>query len=817
MRKLNPVSFAVSICLATCGTSAIADTNDEQQKIVITGSHIKRIDNESSSPLIVLEQEDIIRSGASTLAGLLETTVLNSGGALNNQQTSGFTPGAASYNLRGLRSDRTLVLVDGRRLASYPFGQNGSVAFVDLNMIPLAEIESVEILKDGASAVYGSDAISGVVNVITKRSYNGSEIKFKTVQTEYDYQGNSLSYLGGFSDENNDLVIVAEIQDYDALTGTDFEGAGTLEASEASPFSYPGSYLTVDNGELVFAPALGCERAEDSTLYFVDVSGDLCVNDWAADRQLLPENQRKALSVKWTRFIGENSLYAGLSASQIDTTSDVPFGYLENSFYYAEDHAFNPVGEEMVYYRGFSEVGLQSIETEAKNTNLVVGLEGLLGEYDFDINISHSLTKVNELYADGWVHLDDATAFFDSINNGEVNPFQMLTQDQISGLTSQFAHNGKSYQTAISGKLSGELTELEHGTVFFASGIELRKEFIEDTSDQAILDNEVVGLGSSAAKGDRNVSAIFGEFIVPAAENMELNLALRYDNYDDFGSSVNPKVSMNYKPADSFLIRASFGTGFRAPNLFELYTDEVAGSVGNLPFIQVANPDLDAETSESFNLGFVFDIDERFMASFDFWQIEVEDMITNLGVNTILTATDENDDLLYSDLIVRNPDDSIAYIIDPFLNLDSQKSQGIDITAKLALTDLLELKINASHINEMEQVNAALNESTNLEGSYLFPENRLSANLIWKTNQFTHTLTAYYIGEHGNEAFNMESYNRFDYQVSFEAENHLINVMIGNLTDEGAPTNRLGQWPYYEQRMYSPLRRNVSFTWTYQY
>ena len=819
MRKLNPVSFAVSICLAANGLPAIAkESNEEQQKIIITGSHIKRIENESSSPLVVLEQEDIARSGATTLAGLLETTVLNSGGALNNQQTSGFTPGAASYNLRGLRSDRTLVLVDGRRLASYPFGQNGSVAFFDLNMIPLAEIESVEILKDGASAVYGSDAISGVVNVITKRSFNGSEVKFKTLQTETDYQGNSLSYLGGFSDSNNDLVVVAEIQDYDALRGQDFQGAATLNASEANVFSFPGSYLTQQpSGDLLFTPAPNCARSESAATYFENVAGDVCVNDWAADRQLLPENQRSAISAKWTHFLGEYSLYTGLSISKIETVSDVPFGQLGNSFFYNATETFNPLDEAMVFYRGFSEIGLQTIETEANNTNFVIGLEGLLGEYDFDINLSHSLTKVDELYADGWVHQDDAAAFYTAIENREINPFDVLSAEQISALTSQFAHNGKSYQTAISAKLSGEIAELEHGPIYFASGLELRQEFIRDTSDQAILDSEVVGLGSSSAEGDRDISAVFGEFIIPAGENLEFNAALRIDNYSDFGSSVNPKLSMSYKPTESVLLRASYGTGFRAPNLFELYTDEVSGSVGNFPFIQVANPDLEAETSESFNIGLVFDINEQFMASFDLWQIEVEDMITNLGVNTILTATDENDELIYSDLIITNPDDSIAYIIDPFLNLDSQKSQGIDITARLAFTDVLELKLNASHIAKLEQVNTAIGQSRDLEGTYLFPENRISANLIWQTNDFTHTLSAYYFDEHGSEDFMIDSYSRFDYQVSFAMDSHLFNVMIGNLADDLAPTNRLGPWPYYEQRMYSPIGRNVSLTWTYQY
>ena len=817
MRKLSPVTFAVSLCLGVNGLTAIAsEQNEDQQKIIITGSHIKRIEQESASPIVTLSKDDIARSGATTLSGLLETTVLHNGGALNNQQTGGFTPGAASYNLRGLRSDRTLVLVDGRRLASYPFGQNGSVAFVDLNSIPLGEVESVEILKDGASAAYGSDAISGVVNVITRRSFEGHQTKVKVQQSDSDYEGKFVSYVGGFSDENNDLVLVAEYQDYTALLGKDFVPGSQLTISDASAYSFPGTYITQDaNSNLVATPAPGCSRSENADEFFVDVAGTVCLNDWAGDRQLIPENERKSLAAKWSRYISDSTVYSSISFNQIDTKSDVPFGFVSSDFFIAQDNQFNPINQDMLYLRGFSEVGLQTIETEAQNINFVVGMEGLISEYDFDISLSHSLTKVDEIYADGWMHQDSATALVQAINNGEINPFQPLTAEQIGGYTSQFNHNGESDQTSLIGRLSGEITELESGIVYFASGVEFRKESIEDTSDQAIIDGDVVGLGSSSAKGDRNVSALFGEVIVPITEEIELNAAVRFDDYSDFGSSVNPKISMKYRPSELVLLRASYGAGFRAPNLFELYTDEVTGSVGDVPFIQVANADLEAETSESFNFGIVFDIDERFMASFDFWKIDVEDMITNLGVQAILTEVDENDNLVYSDFIVRNPDDSIAYVIDPFLNLDSQMAQGVDFAARLSFTKNAELQINISHLAELTQTTRSSGVEQNLEGTYLFPENRFNANLILGTDNFKHVLSGYYTAEHGNENFSVDGYFKADYQLTYTYGDHQFNLMVANLFDEEPPINELGQWPYFEQRMYSPLGRNFSLTWTY--
>ncbi|TQV88616.1 TonB-dependent receptor plug domain-containing protein [Aliikangiella coralliicola] len=819
MRKFHPVSFAVSVCISATSFSTYAEmTQDDQQKIIITGSHVKRIDNESSSPLVIISKDEIARSGATTLADLLQTTVYSNGASLNNQQTGGFTPGAASYNLRGLRTDRTLVLVDGRRLPSYPFGQDGNIAFVDLNIIPLAEVESVEILKDGASAVYGSDAISGVVNVITKREHKGSEIAVKTTQSDSNYNGNFISYLGGFSGDSNDLIVIAELQDYQALLGEDLDESSRLQLGDLSSFSFPGTYITSDaNSNLLATAAENCERTENAAGFLNNVQGQVCVNDWAKLRQLIPENQRASVSVKWNQYFGDSTFYAGISANQIETSSDVPFGLVGGDFFIAANSAINPLTEDMFYRRGFSELGLQTIETESRNYRFVAGIEGFISDFDYDVALSHGLTEVKEVYSKGWMSVTDRDALFAAVNNGEINPFNPLSQQQIDNYTSQFNHDGRSYHSSVSGNLSGELAELESGTLYFASGIEFRREFIRDSSDQAIIDGNVVGLGNSSARGDRDISALFAEFIIPATEELELNLAVRYDDYSDFGSSVNPKVSFSYAPNETLLVRASWGTGFRAPNLFELHTDQVSGSAGTIPFVTQGNPDLDAETSESFNLGIVFDIDERFMASFDLWQIDVEDIITNLGVNTILNAVDESGNLIYENLITFNPDNSIAFVTDPFLNIDSQKAQGIDITSRLSLSQSVELQMSVTHLLKLQQDNKALNSRTELDGEYLFPENRFNASLIWDQGDFEHVLSAYYTGSHGTETTEVEDFTKLDYRLNYQYHEHAFTLMVSNLADEEPPVSGFGQWPYFEQRMYSPLGRTYSLQWTYAF
>ena len=819
MQKLHSVSLAVSICLSVTSLPIVAEESAaDQQRIVITGSHIKRLEQESSSPLTLISSDDIARSGAGSLVELLQATVFSSGASLNNQQTGGFTPGAASYNLRGLRTDRTLVLVDGHRLPSYPFGQDGNIAFVDLNTIPLAEIDSIEILTDGASAVYGSDAIAGVVNIKTKKEYSNNNLSIKALTSSGNYRDTSVSLLTGFAKDTSDFIFVAEFQDIQPMLGEDLKLASSLLDNDLSIYSFPGSYLTLDaNSEFTAAPAANCGRSVSADTFFVDVSGDFCINDWAGERQIIPQNQRAAISLKWNHYFGDTSLLTGLSVNQVETDSDVPFGLLGGDFFVPAADDNNPLGEDMIFYRGFDEIGLPKISTKAQNYRANIGVEGFIGSFDYSLVMSHALTKIDEVYADGWVHANDRDSLFNSINDGEVNPFVALSHQQITDLTSSFKHRGESKQTSVSFNLSGELVEWESGTVYLATGAELRKESISDTSDQAIIDGEVVGLGSSAAKGDRDIGALFAELIVPASEDFEINLAVRYDDYSDFGSSVNPKLSMSYTPLDSLLLRTSWGTGFRAPNLFELHSDQVTGSVGTIPFIKVANPDLEAETSESFNFGVVFDINERFMASFDYWQIEVEDIITNLGVGTILTAQDVNGDLIYQDLISFNPDNSIAQVTDPFLNLDEQKAQGIDLATSLAFTEEWTLKVNASHMLKLEQVNTALDSKTELDGEYLYPRNRVNASLIYKTGSFGHAITAYYLGSHGEELLKTDSYTKFDYQLSYTNQAHTVRFTVANIADEEPPRFDLLSWPYYEQRMYSPLGRTYSLEWRYAF
>lgn len=819
MFNKTPLSLAIGFCLSATPFSAFAEeAKPEDLRIIITGSHIKRIDQEAASPLAIISNADIERTSATNLGELLQSTVYSNGSSLNNQQTGGFSVGASNYNLRGLRSDRTLVLVDGKRLPGYPFAQDGNVAFTDLNIVPLAEIERIEILKDGASATYGSDAIAGVVNIITRRDYDSSEIKIKTAGVQDgDYRGNFISFVEGVSHKDTEVVFIGEFQHNKALTGSFSDETDTLDDDEVSSFSFPGTYFTLDqNSNLVGTPAPGCERIIDAVPLGA-ASGEACGFDWASQRQVIPENHRIALSLKVTQDLGESTFLTDITFNLTETDSDVPFGLTGNDFFVDSTSAFNPIGEAMIFRRGFSEIGLQNINTEARTIRALFGFNGLISDYDYEVTLSHGRTDVDERFNKGWMHQSDRDALFLAINNEEINPFEPLSSAQIDQYTSNFSSDGKSYQTQLSAALSGEIMELDAGPVFMATGVEFRNEFVRSDSDQEILDGEVVGLGSAFAEGERDISALFAEFIVPATNDLELNLSLRYDDYSDFGSEVNPKLSLRYAANEEMVFRASWGTGFRAPNLFELNSGDIIGTVGSIPVISTGNAELEAETSESYNVGFVYDDNKQFSASIDFWSIDVEDMITNLGLFTILNATDEQGNLVYQDLITLNPDNSIAFVTDPFINIDQQNTNGIDLSAKWKITGDLTWSINASQVSKIEQNNVALNEKNDLAGEYLFPKNRINSNILWRTGDFNHAFSIYNLASHGTDDNQVDSYTKVDYQLNYQLDSHTITFNIDNLFDEEAPSNRPSSWPYYEQRMYTPFGRKFSLQWRYVY
>jgi iron complex outermembrane receptor protein len=810
-------------------TYIIDEKKNENTKITVTGSHIKQAEQITSSPLSIITQEDIQRSGAASLWSLLQVNVLNNGASQNNQLTNGLSLGSSSFNLRGLRSDRTLILIDGKRLPHYPFGNNGTTAFVDLNSIALSEIESIEILKDGASAVYGSDAISGVINIKTKQTIKQPKLQLTTTQSKSNYSKNTIALMNGVNTDTIDTAFIIEYQETKALLGKDTLYASQLKINELSEYSFPGTYFLIDeNNQLNGVAPDGCQRivpSEDLN----DFSGDACAFDWAGERQLIPENERLSLSLKMTQYLGIHTLYSGLSYSQITTHSDIASRMSTIDLLINADHPFTPKKQPMYLSRGLSELGLREIETHARNVKLTLGLNGVLNEYDYDITFQRAESMINEAFNHGWMSRSQEKSLHKAFKNKKINPFIALTENLIDEFTTELLRIGRSTQNSFSMSLSGELMSFEEDAIYFATGIDFREESIEDWSDDLILSGEILGLSSSSALGDRKITSLFSEFIVPLRHDLELNIAARYDEYNDFGSSVNPKVSIRYTPISNLTLRSSWGTGFRAPNLFELYTDEIDGTLGDIDFVKRGNQGLTEEESESFNIGMAWNFQKELFLSFDYWSITIDNMITSLGVNTIIQSSNDGS-LVYEEYITRDEFDEIESIHDPLLNLAQQKATGIDLNIHYEITQTFNWKLQIAYLVKLEQKNQIINEIISLDGAPVYPKLKLNTQLIWKGDYFSTDLNVYYIGKHNVGDANQSSevqqvvrdngsvkaFINLDYAIYYQDEDYRLTLRVNNLLDVEPETSTFySKWPYFAQTLYSPLGRTLTLQFDY--
>ncbi|MCO7224009.1 TonB-dependent receptor [Pleionea sp. CnH1-48] len=812
------VSGALPLALSLTSLLTVAPVNAEEEsdRIVITGSHIKRIDQEGAHPITVIDRDYIDGSGATSTFELLQLSAFNGGGTFNEQSTQGFTPGSAAFDLRGLGPDKTLVLVNGRRLPIHPFGSAGATPFVDINTIPVAMIQRIEILKDGASAAYGSDAIAGVVNIITYKGFKETKVSALVGDTS-DGGGaeQRVSFTTGASGEDYELGVAVEVSHRDEILGGDRDYASTLLGTvrdERNAYSFPGTYNFFDaNFNIIRIEAQqGCPAGSVRQSPYAGITGTECSYDFAPNAQLSPETDKANIAVNFNKEFGEMTFGVEYYYSSLKTTSTGFFTSATPSadFIILTSNQFNPFNEIITYSRRLTELGDPTIETTNDSHNFQLSLEGLVGDFDWKTRAYYVVSNVDNEYAKGWVKRDDFTAFVNSVQNGDINIFERLSDTQINSLQSSFLQEGKSDVLAGDVSFSGPLMDLEQGPVWIATGFEAKQEEFYDRSDADILNDNVVGLGSSAAEGERDTWAVYAELAIPLTEDLELSLAGRHDNYDDFGSTTNPKVGIRYNPSDEFLFRASWGTGFRAPGLHQLHSGEVTGTSGGVPFITVGNPNLEAEESESLSVGFVIEPSENLALSLDFWAIEADNLITRLGVNTITTARDANGNLIFADLI-----DANGVVHNNFFNVAGLEADGIDLNIKTSFdTELGKISwVNdISYVSNLKREPYAGAGLIDIIGNDSNPELRANSFVKLAHGDWNHALVAKYVGAHAEGQFEVKAYTAFDYQIgyNFNPSSH-VAFGIKNIANEEPPADIFALWPNYNNRLYNPQGRFI--------
>ncbi|MDX1626252.1 MAG: TonB-dependent receptor, partial [Wenzhouxiangellaceae bacterium] len=738
----NPLAAAIHYALGAsmvaglAATAAPALAQDEEDaadldRVSVTGSRIKRTDIEGAVPVTVIDREEIEFSGKTSVADLLRETPFNSAGSFRPQSGSS-AQSFAGISLRALGSGRTLVLVDGRRTPVAP--NVGSAQ--DLNAIPLAAVERIEILKDGASAVYGSDAIGGVINIITRKDFTGAE--FTVGISEPEREGGATeeaSALFGVSGDRGSIMVGASYNERDIVFARDRPWSRGGASIFSNNFLTSGfSFLFGEGPNGAPGNVAGCEGpgfSLSSGFCFYDFT--LVSADEAAIRnESLFTRSRYEINDDWTVYMNAEVsrptsfgryapvpsspwLVGGFGAIRLlpgdpnHPATPPGMGGLNPLW-----ETYQGVADDIVLLtHRFAANGPRDTSTDAQLYDVDVGFQGRLGQFDVEFGARRTESQYTEV---GRNYIVSALAQpqIDAGNYNIYDPFS-ASQDVLQSFTATIGRDANYLSKEFHGTISTDLFDMEHGAVAAAAGFEYREEDYKDIYDDLQANGNITGSAGNSASGGRDVTAVFGEVLVPLLENLEVTGALRWDDYSDFGDEVSPKVAVRYQPLDELTLRASWGEGFRAPplNILSARPSFSADSVldpqtcvafGQPPGCEtqitgfvIANPNLGAEQSEQIGIGGAFEPFEWLSGSVDWYQIEIEDRVAGIGAQQIincLSGASQNCPPGLSQLdpnatppvpgaglgVARNPQTGqIVYLQRGFASLGTIETEGFDI------------------------------------------------------------------------------------------------------------------------------------------
>lgn len=787
--KFSAVGAAVLLAVAA---SAQAQAPTQMERVEVTGSSIKRVDSESALPVTVVTKEDIRRSGvASTEALLASIASIASAGGLNTSAGAGSsTYGLSSVSLRGLGSDRTLVLVNGRRVA--PFAGGGGTT-VNVAAIPLAAIERVEVLKDGASGVYGSDAVAGVINFILNKSMTGVELSVTAGSPTASGGGknNRASIVAGYGDLNKDrfnITASASLEKETALFGRDRDFAKTgnidpfIVSGATGHGNIEGPYIPgkVVNGKWVEGtPGTAGKEFKDflggsgygNPLAQADKCADIkmfknptvngtskmpfCAYDAAPFVGLVPKRDLTTLSANLTVKLNEKAelfsdlLYSQSKVQQQFQPSPVRNGFLVSDEEFAKQgvdpvmllRPSNPnykiaadyltkngfgymVGETLGVTARVYDFGDRTELATADQSRYVLGVRGEFAGHDYELSATHNEGKTRGKVTDGYF---SQVAFVKAVNaeNSDYNPFSLTQSDTFRKSIESAKYIGdtttfKSKVDVVEAKVSGDLMALPAGSLMYAAGAQLRKEGYSKSPSPAMFSGDIAGLGGATKPLDksRNVKAVFAEFNAPIIKTLEAGLALRHDRYNDAGSTTNYKVNARFQPTKELMLRASAGSGFRAPTLVDLWDPQVLGTSAQFDDpgtgekdLQVnaltgGNPLLKPEKSTQSSFGIVISPLKDLTLSADVFRVKLKDILSLASVQEIVSGFRKGD-ASYAGLVQLNPSGSIKQVNVVQTNTGNATVQGVDLEANYRLRfegSRLDLAFNGTYMDKFDQL-----------------------------------------------------------------------------------------------------------------
>jgi iron complex outermembrane receptor protein len=708
----------------------------ELPRVEVTGSAIRRVQSETALPVQTISRAEIEKTGVTTAAELMGRVSANSNGLTDGASINvgGDQRGFNSANLRGIGTSSTLVLLNGRRMAN--FASPGDDSGVDLNNIPAAALERVEVLLDGASALYGTDAIGGVINFITRKDFQGLEANVYVGTTDEGGAGKRTASLsagkGVLERDGYNIFAVADFQRTNPLNtsqrsfipGLQVEQRlGHLLSSYTSPanirltstqrdhlqeigFTLNGKPIT---NRLINLSVPGC--APPANVYLPDGTGgvDACTYNYMGDTELYPKSEKASvLSRAVIKLGGSHQAYAEVALSRAKTdytgSSARVAGYVDYSRVpqlagTGLDQLDDDIPGELELRMRLNEAGQRTSTLTSEGVRFVVGVTGTVGGWDYDTAYNHSVNTVKDRDTHGYLLYNE---LLEGIADGRINPFGPSSPEGRALIDSiqvdDVVRRARGTLDAVDVKLSRALMPMAGGDLAVAIGGEARREKNQFTPSALLLsdniNNDAAPEGGRATSDSRDVAAVYGEVLVPFAKQWEAQLSARYDHYENVGGATSPKIGLTYRPSDALLLRGSAGRGFRAPSMTELYRPTVYSSTATLPdpvycatvennysdcadnwdTRRYSNDALKPERSRQFSLGAVFAAGKHVSASLDYWNIKRTNLISEIGDDIILGNLAK-----YGDLVYRDEDGLIDYIELRKDNRGAQLARGLDL------------------------------------------------------------------------------------------------------------------------------------------
>jgi iron complex outermembrane receptor protein len=852
--KLTAVAVAISAQLVSMSNLAIAQEQSVEKEqdvelIMVTGSFVRRSENfESPSPLAVLDAGDIDAIGAKSIGDITQTLTINTG-AENTPDafTQNATAGTSNINLRGLGVASTLILLNNKRQVVTAQPNSGGVNFVDTSsLIPMIALNRMEIVKDGASALYGSDAVAGVVNFITKQDYEGAQV---TMDYQDGAHGDNKEYTiqglwGAVADDSSVMAAISYTNRSPLFTE---DRRLSRPQDDLSTLGNPGTFFF--GGTLPIVDPTGC--AEFGGIPFDPIGlpdvtpfqEGFCGFDFGKGYSYVPDESRVSAYFQATKQVTDDiewTTEVSMARNRAERGGSPSFPILTLPTVPAS-HPNNPFGSDVGFYgRAFgNDANGQAFPGDPANTEsdtfrFMTKLQGETDDGFWEVSYTAArndfLFSVNDTLGQ---EIQNALNGFGGngcdLITGEAgvgaceyyNPFSTSltttpnSQNVIDAFTAREVIDSVSNLEVAEAFYSTDLFEMDGGAVGLAVGAQYRyQDLSQDYDSLANQDKFTFVIGNPDIEGDQDVVAVFAEIALPITDTLDAQVALRYEDYGvTTGDTLDYKLAFSWRATEDFSIRASASSSFRAPSIFQRdggatalnqVRDPLTGSTSFAATRTTGNAELVPEESTAFNMGLSFEPVDDLSIEMDYWSFDFENLIIQENFQAILNAEPQN-----TDRIVRAGDPlngPVTQVNTTYINASSLETSGLDIVLGYKLdTDMgsFSPSLSATYILAYDLVDPQAGPIDGV-GSRNYnnvgtssPELRANLGLNWKHESYSANIFARYTDSYTDDQNNLreiDSHLTWDAQLNidlgglFETDGGYVLTFGGvNLTDENPP------------------------------